>query len=115
MCSKNLVDICISKRDDDNRLMDPPIIELEFEKRHPWPTYDNWRRKTLKKIGTKKNDWERNIKTKNTFSVLEKEDTEPLWEEEEPLQIVKIDKDEKKVCELKWRGRIRKAHSERKG
>ena len=57
---------------------------------------------------------ERNIKTENAFSVLHKKDTEPLQREEEPPQIVKIDEDEKKVCEGKERGRIRKAQSERK-
>ena len=36
-----------------------------------------------------------NIKTENTFNVLQEEDTEPLKEEVEPSQIVKIDKDEK--------------------
>ena len=50
---------------------------------------------------------ERNIKTENTFSALQEEDTEPLLEEEEPPQIVKIDKDEKKVSEGKRRERIR--------
>ena len=57
---------------------------------------------------------ERNTKTENTFSVLQ-ENTEPLRKEEEPPQIVKIDKDEKKICEGKGRRRIRKAKSERKG
>ena len=55
-----------------------------------------------------------NIKSENTFSVLQEEDTEPLQEEEKPPQIVKIDKNEKKICKGKGRGRIRKAHSERK-
>ena len=34
-----------------------------------------------RKRGTKKNK-QRNIKTENTFSVLQEENTEPLWEEE---------------------------------
>ena len=58
---------------------------------------------------------ERNIKTENTFSTLQEEDTESLGEEKEPPQIVKIDIDDKKICEGKRRGRIKKAHSERKG
>ena len=41
----------------------------------------------------------RKIKTENTFSVLQKDNTESLREVEESLQIVKIDKDEKKECE----------------
>ena len=31
ICPKDEVDICISRRDDANRLMGPPIIEVEFE------------------------------------------------------------------------------------
>ena len=57
---------------------------------------------------------ERKIKTKNIFSVLLEEDTEP-WEEEEPPQIVKIDEDEKKIYKGKGRGSIRSALRERKG
>ena len=30
MCPKNVLDNFTSRRDDDNRLMGPPIIELEF-------------------------------------------------------------------------------------
>ena len=44
---------------------------------------------------------ERNINTENIFSVLQEKDTEPLQEEEEPPQIFKIDKDEKKVTGYK--------------
>ena len=57
----------------------------------------------------------RNIKTENIFSALQKDDTKPLREEEESPQIVKTDKDGKKIYEGKERGRIRKAHRERKG
>ena len=32
MCPRDVVDIHIPRRDDDNRLMGPPIIELKFEK-----------------------------------------------------------------------------------
>ena len=32
MCPKGVTDIHMPRRDDDNRLMGPPIIELEFEK-----------------------------------------------------------------------------------
>ena len=32
MCPKDVVDIIILRRDNDNRIMGPPIIELEFEK-----------------------------------------------------------------------------------
>ena len=32
MCSKDVVDICMPRRDDDNWLLGQPIIELEFEK-----------------------------------------------------------------------------------
>ena len=32
MCPKDVVDIRMPRRDDDNRLMSPLIIELEFEK-----------------------------------------------------------------------------------
>ena len=48
----------------------------------------------------------RNIKTENTFSILLEKNTESLREEEKPPQIVKIDKDEKKILEGKGRGRI---------
>ena len=41
---------------------------------------------------------ERNIKTGNTFSVLQEEDQEPILEEE-LLPIIKIDKKGKKVIE----------------
>ena len=53
---------------------------------------------------------ERNIKTENTFSESLEEDTEPLWEEEPP-QIVKVDKGKKKVLEEKRKGRIRKTQT----
>ena len=39
---------------------------------------------------------ERSIKTENTFSILQEEDTEPLQEEVDSSQIVKTDKDERK-------------------
>ena len=42
----NVVEIYTSRRDDDNRLMNLPIIELEFEKDILDP-YNNWRRKHL--------------------------------------------------------------------
>ena len=32
MCPQDVVDICILRRNEDNRLMGAPIIELEFEK-----------------------------------------------------------------------------------
>ena len=32
MCLKDVMDILMPRRDDDNRLLRPPIIELEFEK-----------------------------------------------------------------------------------
>ena len=32
MCPKEVTDIRMPMRDDDNRLVGPPIIELEFEK-----------------------------------------------------------------------------------
>ena len=38
---------------------------------------------------------ERNIKTGNTFSVLQEDDQEPILEEEELPLITKIDKEEK--------------------
>ena len=57
----------------------------------------------------------RKIKIEDIFSVLQEENPEPLWEEEEPPQTVKLlDKDEKKVSRVKERLRIRKAHRERK-
>ena len=68
---------------------------------------------TQKGEGQRKMTKERNIKTENTFSVLQEEVTEALCEEEEPSQIVKIDIDENKICEGKRREIIRKAHSEK--
>ena len=32
MCLKDITDICMPRRDNENRLMVPPIIEVEFEK-----------------------------------------------------------------------------------
>ena len=32
MCPKDVMDICMLRRDNENRLMGPSIIELEFEK-----------------------------------------------------------------------------------
>ena len=49
-----------------------------------------------KKRRDKKITKERNIKTENTFSVLQKEDTKPLLEEKESLLIVKIVKIKKR-------------------
>ena len=54
-----------------------------------------------RKIGQRRRTKERNIKVENIFSVLQEEDTELLQEKEEPPQIVKIHKDEKKICEGK--------------
>ena len=47
---------------------------------------------------------ERSIKTENIFSILQEEVTKPLPEEEELPQIVKRDKDEKKIYEGKKEG-----------
>ena len=58
---------------------------------------------------------ERNTKTENIFNVLQEENTKLLQEEEETPQIVKMNKDEKKVCEGKGRERIIKVQSKRKG
>ena len=63
---------------------------------------------------TQEREGQRKIKTENTFSVLQ-EDTEPLREEKKLPQIVKINKDKKKIYKRKGRGRIRKVHRERKG
>ena len=41
---KDVVGIHIPKRDNDNKIIGPLIIELEFE-RHNRPTFKNWRRK----------------------------------------------------------------------
>ena len=68
--------------------------------------------------GRRKITKKRKINTENTFSVLQEEDTESLWEKEEPpkiVKIVKIDKDEKNICKGKGRGKIRKVHNKRKG
>ena len=67
------------------------------------------------KIGKEKTIEERNMKTENTFIVLQEENTEPLLEEEEPLQLTKYIKIKKKAIEGKGRGRIRKIQSKRKG
>ena len=57
-------------------------------------------KKGIPKKRTKKNDFREKHKREIFFSVLQEEDTEPVREEEEPPpQIVKIDKDEKKICE----------------
>ena len=32
LCTRDVVDIHVPSKDDDNRLMGPPIIKLEFEK-----------------------------------------------------------------------------------
>ena len=71
-------------------------------------------RDTQERKGQRRMTKERKIKTENTFTVLQKENTEPLQEEKEPPKIIKIDKDEKKICKGKGRKRIRKDHSERK-
>ena len=42
---------------------------------------------------------ERNLKTGNTFSVLQEEEQEPILEEEELPPIIKIDKERKNVIE----------------
>ena len=55
-------------------------------------------RDTLERERQRKMTKERNLKTENTFSVLQEEYREPSLEEEKPAQIVKIDKDEKKIC-----------------
>ena len=54
-------------------------------------------RDTQGRAGQRRTTKERNIKPENTFTVLQEEDTQPSWKEEESLQIVKTDKDEKKI------------------
>ena len=103
MCPKDVMDIRIPRRDDDNRLMGPPIIELKFKK-----NILNPQRKISTKLKPVPPKKERNIKTVNTFSVLQEEDAEPLQKEEESPKIVKTDKD----YEGKRRERLRKAHRE---
>ena len=44
MCPKDVVDICVLRRDDGDMLMDPPIIKLELKKKHFGPTYNHRRR-----------------------------------------------------------------------
>ena len=51
---------------------------------------DTHRREEQRKISE-----ERNIKTGNTFSVLQEEDKEPILEEDPP-PIIKVDTNEKK-------------------
>ena len=57
---------------------------------------------------------ERDIKTWNTSSVLQKDNQDPISEEEELLPITKIDKKEKKVIEGRGRGRMRKYLNEKR-
>ena len=57
---------------------------------------------------------ERNIKSENTFCVLLEEDQEPIVEERELPPITKIDKEEKKVIEGRWRGKLRKYLNEKR-
>ena len=52
---------------------------------------------------------EKKHKNRNTFSVLQGEDTVLLWEEEELPQNVKIDK----ICKEKGRARIRRAQNKK--
>ena len=47
---------------------------------------------------------ERNIKTGNTLSVLQKDDQEPILEEEELYPITKIDKEKKKKLKEREEG-----------
>ena len=55
MCPKDVVIICVPRRDDDNRIMGPPIIELEFEKNTMEPHINNWWRKHPTFASTTKN------------------------------------------------------------
>ena len=63
---------------------------------------------TQKREGQRKMTKKRNIKTENTFSVLQDEDTELILKEEKQHLIDKINKNKKKSFEGKGRGRIRK-------
>ena len=71
-------------------------------------------RDTQEREGQRRMKKERNIKTVNTFTILQEEDIGQFVEEEESTQIVKTDKDEKKIYGRKGKGRIRKVHKERK-
>ena len=51
---------------------------------------DTHRREEQRKISE-----ERNIKTRNTFSLLQEEDKKPILEED-PSQIIKVDTNKKK-------------------
>ena len=65
---------------------------------------DYQRREEQRKIGE-----ERNIETRNTFSVQQKEEREPIPEEDPLPPIVKVDKNEKKITAGKGRGKMRKS------
>ena len=51
---------------------------------------------TKEKVKQRNRTEERNIKTGNTFSVLQVDDQEPILEKEELLPITKLNKEEKK-------------------
>ena len=63
---------------------------------------------------TKEKVEQRNIKIRNTFSVLQEEDQEPILEEEELPPIIKIDKDEKKVIDGREWGSLGKYLNEKR-
>ena len=76
-------------------------------------TENSGRQKLKWKRWTKNMTEERNLKTGNTFSVLQEEEQEPILEEEELPPIIKIDKERKNVIERGWRRRLRKHLNER--
>ena len=68
---------------------------------------DNQRREEQGKID------ERNIKTRNTLSVLQEEERDPIAEDDSPPRV-KADKNEKKITLGKERGKARKSLNEMK-
>ena len=79
------------------------------------PNRNQWKKKTPKK----ERDKEKWLKKKHKYKKLLQCNTggeyKTITGRRRTLQIYKIDKGEKKICEGKRRGRIRKAQSERKG
>ena len=85
-------------------------------RKHCYQTINSREQRHKRKSKTKQRNRteERNIKIRNTFSVLQEDDQEPILEEEKLLPITKMDKEKKKEIEGRKRGKLRKYLNEKR-
>ena len=69
---------------------------------------------TKEKVKQRHRTEERNIKIRNTFSLLQEDDQEPILEEQQLHSVTKIDKEKKKEIKEGGRGKLGKCQNEKR-